>query len=48
MDQQKASLDIEIDELWNSMMKKSIRGYHEMRSEVNHKLQFIERDYVRR
>jgi hypothetical protein len=46
MDQQKAVLDIEIDELWKLMMKKSRWGYHEMRSAVSHKLQLVERDYV--
>jgi len=46
MDQKKATLDIEIDALWKLMINKSRWGYHEMRSEVKHKLQLDERDYV--
>jgi hypothetical protein len=41
-------LDIEIDELWKLIMKKSIWGYHGMKKVVNHELQLVERDYISR
>jgi hypothetical protein len=44
--QQKAELDIEIDEMWKMMMKKSRWRYHGMRRKINHKLQSTERDYI--
>ena len=48
MYQQRKELYIEIDGLWKLVMKKSRWGYHEMRSVVNHKLQWAERDYIKK